>query len=146
MQWGLALLVSILTGWILYQSANLSGKGLILLFPFCLTVYMFFATAITTTTIDKQKKILTVKKIGLLKNSFSSYQFSEIDGFPYVEVTYSRGTYYSIQLPLKIGKNIELAARRSLNKRTYYKAVDRANKYLLNGSDKDFKLTILDDD
>jgi hypothetical protein len=157
MRWVFTLLMVIFAIRMLYHSVyfDVIEKGdpfptsglIFILFPLGWAVYVFFTTAVTTTTIDKQRKILTVKKKGLLKDSFSSYSFIEIDGFPFVEATYGRRTYYSIRLPLKTGESIELAALRSLNKKTYYNAVDRANKYLFDAPDKElFKLTILDDD
>jgi hypothetical protein len=156
MRWVNTTLMITPATWLLYGSLSSSlaeGGNLVLtnydlfyllLIGLCASIY--FTTAVTTTTIDKLRQTLTVKKKGLLKNSFSSYRFSEIDGFPFVEqVMRGRGWYYTIQLRLKTGEIVELADIAYFKKK-YYAVVDRATKFMFDGpSEGLFKLTILDD-
>ena len=153
MQWVWAAFFAVFAGW--FANAWLSFKDysdftidtVDVLIPVVSAVYAFFTTTITTTTIDRAKQTISVKKRGILKNSWDGYLFSEVeDGLIKVNIErYRRGTPYSIRLPLKGGRAVDLAAPRSLRKHQYSDIVEQANKYLPHDSN-DFKLTIIDDE
>ena len=126
---------------------------LILLASLGWTVYEFLRTATTTTTINRQKKTLTVEKKGLLKNDFQSYRFDEIEsGGLAIKETYNRGKYTGIELPLKSGERIELTTPRATFRFKNHDIVEETNEYFAERGagaarkDDDFKLTMFNDD
>ena len=75
-----------------------------------LAFYFFLITPVTTTKINRQTKLVSVRKQSLLGYSFNVYSFDEIAGSIYVEVEDERSLItHQIVLPLKNGDKVELS-------------------------------------
>ena len=153
MRWISVSLFLVFFGGMTFSSVIWSGKDdslfsfgiLFVLLPICWLIYTFFTTGVTTTIINRRNRTLAVKKKTLLKNTFETYQFDDIQGsFIIVKASYGRGVYYSIELPLK-NTSVQLAVPRMLNSKQYDVVVEDANRYLSDGSDN-FRLTLLNVD
>lgn len=85
----------------------------------------------TTTKINKQDKIVSVRKQNFVKYNFTVYSFNEFADLIYVnKISVFPNTNYQIILPLNKGVKIELSTQIRTNQREYFNAVNLMNKYI----------------
>ncbi len=89
----------------------------------------------TTTKINKQGRIVSVRKHNFIKYDFNVYSFNELADLIYVdEMSDFPNTNYQIILPLNKGVKINLSTQIRTNQREYFNAVNLMNKYIFNSS------------
>lgn len=85
----------------------------------------------TTTKINKQDKMVSVRKQNFVKYNFNVYSFNEFADLIYVnKISNFPNTNYQIILPLNKGGKIKLSTQIRTNQREYFNAVRLMNKYI----------------
>lgn len=85
----------------------------------------------TTTKINKQGKIISVRKQNFIKYNFKVYSFNEVADLIYInKISDFPNTNYQIILPLNRGVEIKLSTQIRTNELEYFDAVNLMNKYI----------------
>jgi len=125
--------------------AKYYGLIAIVLYFFCLSIWLVATAKVITTKVDRSVQTISVATRSLFTSSFKSYNFSEVAksfGGLRVNTDYrqkrsgrNRTEYkvYAIQLPLATGDDLDLSGYAWFHLNGCKLAVERANQYI-NGS------------
>lgn len=137
-QWIISLIIAGFSFLFVYRSFTETADYFNLAFVLAIAVSgtifflsLLFNSAITT-KINKQKRLISVRKQSLLKYSFKVYDFDEVADLIYVqdEADKRGNKSYQMILPLKDGSKIEISSVISTKESQYYNTAQKINSYV----------------
>jgi len=139
-QWLYSIVIGLIFGGLFLVGIFLLTKIFVLAFGVGTLVFVaasllyHWDTPSTTVTINKQGKIVSVRKKSLVRYKFDIYNFEEVADLIYVDEIDVLPKQFRIVLPLKNGKIIELSNQIRTNEREYSDAADSLNSYIFGSS------------
>jgi hypothetical protein len=139
-QWFYSIVAGLVLGGVFFVGISFLTKIPVL--AICVGTLVFAGAALlyhrdnpsTTVKINKQGKIVSVRKKSLVGYKFEIYNFEELADLIYVDEIQVLPKRYQIILPLKNGKKIELSSQVKINEREYFDAADSLNSYIFGSS------------
>ncbi|HQU83364.1 MAG TPA: hypothetical protein PKY59_09580 [Pyrinomonadaceae bacterium] len=144
LQWIISLVIAAFSFLFVYRSLsemtdyfNLAWTLAIAVSGSIFFISLLFNPAITT-KINKQKKLISIRKQSLVKYSFKVYNFDEVADLIYVhDESDTRGNKsYQMMLPLKDGSKIEISSVISSKESQYYNTAQKINSYVFDSPDQ----------
>ena len=135
-QWLNSIVVGLMFGGLFFLGFSLLTKIFVaalsvgtIVFVAAFLIYLWDNPS-TTVKINKQNKLVSIRKASLVGYKFNIYNFDEIADEIYVDEFGFMPKNHQILLPVRNGEKIELSTQIRMNEREYFDVADLMNSYI----------------